>query len=69
MKLTVAFRDSDYDAYSATPQTLSLSSKQRAILYSAFSLCLIRDAWEPISDSDWEQLELELSDIVGELDS
>lgn len=65
--ITVAQQLSDYDIYPDTTLTgIVLTQKDAAIVASLFVLSTDRNVWEPISDTDWDNLSSRIAIILAE---
>ena len=63
-RLTVSFDRADYTGYPGGAVSVSLSERQRGLIATALSLMLIRSLWDDMPDSDWDNLEAELSALM-----
>jgi hypothetical protein len=68
LKIALSFVADEYSGYSKTAETeITLSSYESALALSALSLLLIREAWQPMGDSEWDNLESELSILLDRI--
>ena len=66
IKTIISLDRDDYAIFTGGDTTIVINEKQRALLSSAFSLILQREAWETMSDTQWDTFSSELAEI-GEL--
>lgn len=62
-RVTLSFALGDYSSYGTTPVAVSLSPRQCAILASVAALLDERQAWENMSDVQWDTTQDEIADI------
>ena len=61
---TIEFVRANYDDFTGGAIGTPVSEKQAAIITSCLFLCYEKDAWDDMSDADWDILEQELADII-----
>lgn len=68
-KISLEFVESDYDIYDdTTPLAIDLKSKDTAMLMSVAVFLNVRNAWEPMTDVEWDALQTRIADILSELE-
>lgn len=66
----LSFVSSDYDIYdNTTENSVSLTSKESAMLSSVAVLLLYRRAWDGMTDTEWDNLANEISIAIDKLDN
>lgn len=66
LKITLSLDKSEYDQFTGGAIGVPITEKQAAILSSVFAYAYIRDAWQEMTDAEWDELSSELAEI-GEL--
>lgn len=66
-RVNVSLDYSDYGIYSDNPASANLTEKQMAILYSVAILLIDRRAWATVTDSEWDEIDNEINDILTEV--
>lgn len=62
------FSASDYSGLDdSTPNPLSLTEYQAAVLTSACIILLQRSRWKDMSDAQWDALETRIADAIDQL--
>jgi len=69
LRVELVFNDSDYSGYGDVNVTqVGLTSKQAAIIASVAVLLTYRDAWEPISDVDFDSIQELVASAIDSLE-
>lgn len=67
-RVTVSFVLDDYTGLDDTTViAIGLTSRESALASSALSLLLDRNAWDEMSDSDWDSLSTTIADLLDEI--
>lgn len=60
----VSFNESDFSGYTEGSISIPITEKQGALLSSALLLLIRRDAWQDMTDEEWDTLESYLSSLL-----
>ena len=70
IKTYTQFDQSDYTAFDDTSTAaINLTEREAAYLLSLTDLLTIREAWDTMTDAEWDTLESELSDLIERIQS
>lgn len=63
-KAIVSFNKVDFEIFIGGSISTPLSEKEGALLSSALSFLLIRQAWQEMTDSEWDSFSSELAELA-----
>jgi hypothetical protein len=70
LRLYIEFERDDYSGYSTTPAPVGdLTPRQASVLASAAVLLLYRQAWQPMTDGEWDALSDDISTAIETLNN
>ena len=70
VKTYTRFDRSDYTAFDNTTNTaINFTEREAAYLLSLTDLLTLRDAWDTMTDAEWDTLESEISDMLERIQS
>lgn len=69
LRVTVSLIESDYTGFDdTTPVTIELTERQAAICLSLVILANGRGIWNAMDDSNWDNLQSYVADIIEQLE-